>query len=187
MGTNWAAGLLRWKPHTDKEGVAYLLNHLHPFPMTLELAAKDGHPARTVQLHIAFSLHTFTRSIEETDDPADQYRDNREVRTFCRDRYRLSTELPTIASELPRRSCQFATSKSGRINYVTIDVNQGVRYGVFFDLMRRKEAGPDGILLMVQSAYALESGKPDPGKGKISFSALLGATLRGKTPKPPPR
>ncbi len=41
--------------------------------------------------------------------------------------------------------------------------------------MRWKKAGPDAIVLMVQSAYALEPEKPAPGKGKISFSALAGA------------
>jgi hypothetical protein len=119
--------------------------------MALELAAKGGHPARTVQLNIAFSLHTFTRSIEATDDAADHYRDNREVRTFCRERYRLSFQLPTIARELNTRRCQFETGQSGQLNFVTIDLGQGVRYAVFFDLMRWKKAGPDAILLMVQT------------------------------------
>ena len=186
MGTNWAAGLIYWQPHKDKAGAGYSINHLHPFRMALELAAKGGHPARTVQLHIAFSLHTFTRSIEATDDAADYYSDNREVRTFCRERYRLSFQLPTIARELSTRRCQFAIGQSGRLNYVTIDLGEDVRYAVFFDLMRWKKAGPDAILLVVQSAYALEPGKPAPGKGTISFSALLGHALRGTTPAAPP-
>jgi hypothetical protein len=36
--------------------------------------------------------------------------------------------------------CQFATGQSGKLNFVTIDLDQGVRYAVFFDLMRWKKA-----------------------------------------------
>lgn len=188
MGANWKAGLIFWRPHTDAEGVNYPLAHLHPDRMSLELEAQKGNPARTVQLEIAFSLHTFTRTKQATDGAGDLYRDNREVRVFCRERYQLSLDLDLrrIVRELQTRPCQFATSKSsGKNNYVTLDDSRGVQYGVFFDLKRRRELGPDEVLLMVQSAYALEPSKPDPGKGKISFRALLGHAIRGTTPKPP--
>jgi hypothetical protein len=38
---------------------------------------------------------------------------------------------------------------------------------------------------MVQSAYILDADKASPGIGRIHFHALLGHTLRGKTPRCP--
>ena len=187
MGVNWAAGLIRWKPHVGRGGAPCPLHHLHPFRMTHALEAKGLLPAQVVGLHVAFSLHTFTRSTVAGDDAADDYSDNRETRTFDHDRYRLSFQLPTIIRELDRRPCHFAVARSSaRVNYVTVDLGQGVTYGVFFDLMRWKKHGPNAVLLTVQSAYALDSRTADPRKGRITFKALLGHALRGTKPKPPP-
>jgi len=186
MGVNWAAGLIRWKPHVGEDGATYPLHHLHPFRMPYELAASDTHAGRILVLHIAFGLHTFTRRTRVDDPSTDRYSDNREARTFDRDRYQLSLSLPTITRELDRRPCQFARAQSGNINYVTVDLGQGVRYGVFFDLQRWQERGPDAVLLMVQSAYELDVRKGEPGKGRITLKALLGHTIRGTKPKRPP-
>jgi hypothetical protein len=68
---------------------------------------------------------------------------------------------------------------TGRMNYVTVEIGDGVLYAAFFDLRRLEKVGPDAVHLMVQSAYVL-----DPGR--IHFHALLGHTLRGTTPRPPP-
>jgi hypothetical protein len=72
------------------------------------------------------------------------------------------------------------------MNYVTVEMADGALYAAFFDLRRFKKVGPDAVHLMVQSAYVLDPGKPVPGKGRIHFHALLGHTLRGTTPRPPP-
>lgn len=180
MGVNWDLGLIRWAPHRPRPGEDYPLNHLHPFRMEVVLPAKDIHPESTIVLHVAFGLHTFTRDVVPGDDPCDYYCDNRETRTFDADRYKLSPELPKIVRELDRRACQFAKED----NYVTIDVGS-VKYAVFFSLKRWKEQGPNAILLVVQSAYALDAGKPNPAKGKIAFRALLGHTMRGTKPRCP--
>ncbi len=120
------------------------------------------------------------------DDPAEDYCDNRESRTFDHERYGLTFALPKIARELDRRPCQFARSQSGVLNYVTVDLAQSVRYGVFFDLKRWRERGENAVLLMVESAYALDPEKGNPGRGRIGLNVLMGHALRSTKPKPPP-
>lgn len=186
MGVKWDAGLIYWKDHTPSLAERYSLAHLHPFIQALELAAKDKYPARSVQLHVSFSLHTFTRATEPHDADAELYRDNREVRAFCAQRYAQSFDLPGIIQTLQQRRCEFARDKSGMVNYVTIETTVGERYAAFFDLRRLQKVGPEAVHLTVKSAYVLDSNKPTPGKGRISFHALIGHTLRGTRPHPPP-
>jgi hypothetical protein len=136
MGVNWAAGLVRWQPHKDKEGRAYPLHHLHPFrkPFTLEGAGR--HPERTLELYFGFSIHTFTRRVMAEDDPANDYSDDRETRTFDYGRYKLSFKLPRIAQELGSRTCYFARSVTGLVNYVTLELDNNTRYAAFFNLKK---------------------------------------------------
>jgi hypothetical protein len=186
MGVNWDAGLIYWKDHVPSRLECYSLAHLHPFIQAVELPVTGRHPARSVRLHVSFGLHTFTRSIERYDGDHELYRDNREVRTFCKARHARSIELPHIIRTLGIRRCEFARGIGGRINYVTVETTDGQRYAAFFDLRRFAKVGPDAVHLMVQSAYVLDPGKPAPGRGRISFHALLGHTLRGTIPRPPP-
>lgn len=186
VSTNWNSGLIYWKDHTPSAALRYSLAHLHPFVQAIELPAADRHPARSIGLYVSFGLHTFTRAVEPTDRDHELYGDNREVRAFCPRRYKRSLELPDIIRTLQRRRCEFARGMNGRVNYVTVEMADGACYAAFFDLRRLKKVGPDAVHLMVQSAYVLDPGKPAPGKGRIHFHALLGHTLRGTTPRPPP-
>jgi hypothetical protein len=186
MGVNWDAGLIYWRDHVPNGSERYSLSHLHPFIRIIELSSSTKYPARNVQLHVSFSLHTFTRAIELRDSDEQLYRDNREVRTFCPERHARSLELPHIVRTLERRRCEFARGHGRPINYVTIDTTTGARYAVFFDLRRFTKVGPDAVHLMVQSAYVLDPTKLAPGLGRITFLALLSHTLRGTNPRPPP-
>jgi hypothetical protein len=186
MGVNWDAGLIYWKDHTPNAFERYSLSHLHPFIQTIELSASAKYPAVSVQLHVSFGLHTFTRTIELRDSDEQLYRDNREIRTFCPERYARSVELPHIVRTLEQRRCEFARSHGRPLNYVTLEATIGARYAVFFDLRRFKKVGPNAVHLMVQSAYALGSANTAPGRGRITFRALLSHTLLGTTPRPPP-
>lgn len=186
MGVNWDAGLIYWKDHTPSAFERYSLSHLHPFIQTVELPPSAKHPTLNVQLHVSFGLHTFTRGIELRDSDEQLYRDNREVRTFCPVRHARSFELPHIVRTLERRRCEFARSFGRPLNYVTVETTGGARYTVFFDLRRFKKAGPNAVHLMVQSAYVLGPANPTPGRGRITFHALLGHTVRGTIPRPPP-
>jgi hypothetical protein len=125
-------------------------------------------------------------AIELRDCDEQLYRDNREVRTFCPERHKRSQELPHIVRTLERRRCEFARGYGGPINYVTVETTSGDRYAVFFDLRRLKKAGANAVHLMVQSAYVLDPTKAAPGRGRITFQALLSQTLRGTNPQPPP-
>lgn len=185
MGVNWDLRLLHWRDHTPNEEERYSLSHLHPFTQRIELAATDKHPARTVELQISFGLHTFTRSSKPHDKEYEIYRDNREIRTFCHERYQHSLRLPHIVRTLQRRRCEFARGVNGQTNYVTVETSDGKCYAAFFDLRRFKLMGADGVRLTVQSAYILDADKPMPGKGRIHFHALLGHALRGTTPRCP--
>jgi hypothetical protein len=186
MGVNWDSGLIYWRDHAPGASERYSLAHLHPFIQAIDLPASAKHPARNVQLHVSFGLHTFTRAIQLQDSDEQLYRDNREVRTFCPERYARSRELPHIVRTLERRRCEFARSFGSPLNYVTVDLASGARYAVFFDLRKLKKMGPNAAHLMVQSAYVIAPTKPAPGRGRITFHALLGHTLRGTNPRPPP-
>lgn len=188
MGVNWSHGLMRWMPHTNAAGETFPLNHLHPFQLPLAIGE------RQVVIAVAFAMHCFSRAVRDDDDPGDEYRDNREVRTFCYERYALSRGLPQIVRDLPNRHCQFAKQE----NFVTIDTQsqagETIRYGVFFNMKRWKEReipvvqDPQAhLLLTVQSAYRLNPDKPTPGTGKITFSRLVELTLEGTRPRPPRR
>lgn len=185
MGTNWE-GRIFWKPHVDKEGRPYPLHHLNPLDRTLVLPAQGKHQETTVTLYISFSLHTFTHTIMGDDDSADDYSDNRECRAFDYERYAASQRLPKIAREIETRQIHFATSKSGRINYVTVEMEDNSTYTAFFSMRRWKEQGENAVQIVFESAYPLGPENADPRGGRISFRALLGHTLRGTTPRPPP-
>jgi hypothetical protein len=186
MGVNWDSGVLFWKDHVANATERYTLSHLHPFQQRMELAAVGKHPARNVELYVAFGLHTFTRATEPDDRNYELYRDNRETRTFCQIRYRRSFELPRIIRTLETRRCEFARGFSGLMNYVTVETADGARYAAFFELRRLRTLSSNAVQLMVQSAYVLDCDKPAPGKGRIHFHALLGHVLRGSTPQRPP-
>lgn len=184
MGVNWDSGLIYWKDHTPTASERYSLSHLHPFIQAIDLPSTEKHPARSVRLHASFGLHTFTRSIELRDRDHELYRDNREMRTFCSDRYARSVELPHIVRTLATRRCEFARGRASPVNYVTVETKGDARYAAFFVLRRFIKAGPDAVHLLVQSAYEFDPSKPVPGRGKISFYALLGHALRGTSPRP---
>ena len=186
MGVNWESGLLFWKDHRPSATEHYALAHLHPFIQQIELATTDKHSASRVELYISFGLHTFTRAIEPQDGDHEIYRDNREARTFCLQRYHRSFELPRIFRTLEKRRCEFARGMRGIVNYVTVETADCQRYAAFFDLRRFRKLGPTAVHLTVESAYVLDQNRPAPGKGRIHFHSLLGHVLRGTTPRRPP-
>jgi hypothetical protein len=186
MGVNWHSGLIRWKDHAPCTGERYSLAHLHPFVRPIHLPMSDYYAPRDVQLHVSFGLHTFTRATTLLDRPEEIYRDNREARTFCKDRYRKSLELPEIFASIETRRCEFANGRGSSVNYVIVETAKGDRYAAFFDLRRYRKVGEDAVHLMVQSAYTLDGRNPVPGRGRINFRVLLEHALRGSSPRRPP-
>lgn len=100
MGVNWDSGLIYWKDHAPSVSERYSLSHLHPFIRGINLPSSSKHAGRSVQLHVSFGLHTFTRAVELRDSDDQLYRDNREVRTFCPERHARSLQLPHIIRTL---------------------------------------------------------------------------------------
>jgi hypothetical protein len=181
-------GLIQWQPHTPRPGEAYCLNHLHPFELDHIMMVSDTQPGVTVKIHVAFSLHTFTRDIEAGDPHADRYSDNRETRCFCHERYAQSHRLPAIVRELPKsRKIFHSRTRSGMVNYATFETAEGKTYGVYFGVKRYGKRGPNIVLLTVVSAYVHRAAKKDTREGTIRFNLLLGRALRGLKPHPPPR
>jgi hypothetical protein len=181
-------GLIAWKDHTPRSGESYCLKHLHPLDFDHVMPATETHPGVMVKVHVSFGLHTFTRAIKADDLPEDNYSDNREKRCFDYERYEHSHRLPTIVREIPTsRKLYFSRTRSGLINYATFDTGEGKTYAVFFDVMLYKSRGPNTVLLTVESAYELAETKRDTREGRIRFNVLLGHSLRGTKPNPPPR
>lgn len=194
MGVNWAAGLMRWRPHVNADsGVKFPLNHLHPFRFELQLAAAGTHSTLDVEIAVGFSMHVFTRGITTGDDPACRYVDGREARTFDVDRYNFSRCLPGVLRTLDQRKCYHAKAQ----NFLTLGEPDGLpagqEYQVYFDLKRWKEKEVRGgrplILLVVQSAYAVPFGRAPKGRRRkpVSFRVLLNSAVSGRSkPSPPP-
>ncbi len=131
MGVNWAAGLIRWRPHTGSDGKTYSLAHLHPFQFTCNLRSSGRHSARTITVNVGFGLHVFTCALSRGGSCADEYRDDRECRVFDSERYRASLQLEALVRGLETRKCHFAAKE----NFVTTEtrcVRAGHEYRVFF-------------------------------------------------------
>jgi hypothetical protein len=183
MATHWGAGLIRWRPHVERNGRSQPLNHLHPFRFEHRLANAAGELIVTV--HVGFGLHCFTRSVVKGAEPVEPYSDERETREFDAVRYELSKKLPAIVRTLATRPCAFGRHD----NYVSVDLvgtsGEPVRYAIFFNVKRWEKMGPSALLLIVQSAYPLTGGKAAPLRGRIGFDTLLRHALRGSRPKAP--
>ena len=142
---------MKWRPfHHGRD--QYDLSHLHPFALELENPAKGDRPAQPFRFDVRFSLHCFTRSIAAGDDPKLEYKDNRETRTFCFDRYRLSFQLPGIVRHIHEKRCLHTGKGNFFIVEVTDDAGHCVEYEIYFDISKGK--GTSGAMeLFIQSAY----------------------------------
>ena len=117
MGVNWAAGLIRWKPHVGSDGRSYPLAHLHPFQFTCDLSNTQRHPARRVTIRVGFGLHVFTCAFANAGPNPEGYRDDRERRAFDYERYGASLNLGDLIRGLESRKCYFAKNE----NFFTVE------------------------------------------------------------------
>jgi hypothetical protein len=185
MGVNWAAGLIRWKPHTSSDGRTYPLAHLHPFRFTCELRNSADDTVRTIAVNVGFSLHVFTCASANASPGADEYRDDRECRAFDHERYRASLQLGALIRGLETRRCYFARND----NFFTTErafALPGHEYRVFFSL-RRDRTDTDAVTLIVQSAYfrRMDWGRRDLPSKPVAFRVILSNTLSGKPLREP--
>ena len=186
MGVNWAAGLIRWKPHANRQGELHSLSHLHPFRFVCELHRFGYYPARTITVNVGFALHVFTCSFDNAGPDAEEYRDDRERRAFDYERYWASFHLRELVQGLERRKCFFAKNE----NFFTVELAGAPtdhEYRVFFSV-GRDSADADAVTLIVQSAYfARREWSPQNARRKpVGFRVILTNTLLGKPLREPP-
>ncbi|PLY11754.1 MAG: hypothetical protein C0631_18995 [Sedimenticola sp.] len=178
---------MKWRPFTY-QGTTYDLSHLHPFEWTYVLPATGDKPARHYPFVVTFSLHTFTKGIEDRAyvDTELLYSDSREEREFDFDRYELSKRLPEIVQSLGTRKCRHAQGG----NFFTIDlIDEGGAsrsYEVYFTASRSgKRQGR--LNLFIQSAYerTRNHGARPESKPPIRFHVIAHNTLNNKPIKAP--
>ena len=198
MSAKWANGLARWQPHYSEDGQVYSLAHLHPHRFTLKFAARAGYLARDVEIRVGYSSHPFTTRCPDGAAPHAHYSKPHDPRVFCRERYRLSHQLPKIIESIETRRC-YATSFR---NYFIVDTFEllpasspnGVRVGYDFNwsnteyrvFFNTKKAETDAMRLFVESAYAGTPSKLTQGSRResVMFRALVGKTLGLKKANP---
>lgn len=186
MGVNWAAGLIRWRPHTSSEGKTYSLAHLHPFQFKCDVQTSASDSVRTITINVGFGLHVFTCAFENAEPSAEEYVDDRERRAFDYERYRASVHLEALVRELDIRKCYFAKNQ----NFFTLETTcapPGHEYRVFFTLASDRTS-PNTVTLIIQSAY-FGRAKWGHGAGRrkpVRFRVILLNTLLGKPLREPP-
>ena len=176
---------MKWKLF-QHDGNTYDLSHLHPFDLELSQPGKGSSPERTYNFNVNFSLHCFSKAMKEEDNPGLEYSDNRESRTFCFDRYRLSFHLPDIIRNIHTKQC----NHSGKVNFFIIelvtDEDKPVEYEIYFDVKKPISKGSP-MQLYVQSAYVrTKDSKPYRHKTKkINFFVIAHNRKVGKPIKTP--
>lgn len=186
MGVNWAAGLIRWRPHVCTDGRTYSLAHLHPSRFTCELPSSARQPARTVTISVGFALHVFTCEFANAAPSPEEYRDDRERRAFDYGRYNGSLHLGELVRGLETRKCFFAKNK----NFFTTEMAcapAGHEYRVFFNV-RPDKPHANSVILIVQSAYFArrDVGPRDLRRQPVGFRVILSNALTGRPLHKPP-
>lgn len=172
---------MKWKSF-HHQGQEYDLSHMHPFDWEYTAPATDKRPERCYRMEVHFSMHTFTRGLDQGETVAKEllYRDTREERAFDFLRYALSAQLPEIVQQLGERVCYhthhgtFFTIEAVNPEGVTQD------YEVYFKLSRASRKG--WLNLYVQSAYVRDSehGTAQPKRRKIGFQVIAYNITEGK-------
>lgn len=178
-----------WGPFVYN-GVEYDLSHLHPFAFTVTVAAKDGKPEQAYRINVIFSFHCFTEGLptEADCDPALVYRHDREVRSFCFERHKLSAVLPDVMRGIGSRKCFHTPHQSFFIVQVAELDGRTCDYAIFFKVSKATKGRK--LNLFVQSAYRIEGPKNVGGaplkRGKpIKFSVIAHNVCSGKSIKVP--
>lgn len=160
-------------------GQDYPLDHLEPFVFS---AAPVGQQ-ELVEINVKFNNHCFSRdhtSQKDTLLPVGFFSSS-EKRVFDPIRYEMSKNLPSIIKSLPGRRV-----KSTRYaEFVVIDLKDGIRYAVFFNLKRtsKREA-----TLFVMSAYPIYDDRKNIAvTGEMRFAYLLSSLMKKEKPKFPPK
>lgn len=155
----------------------YTLGHLESFTLLVTPRA-EGAP--TYNVLVTFGCHVFTRKRLGDDAPESLYEENGEQRSFCADRHRYSTNLPSIVHAAANGRAYFSQKQ----NLLLVDRIDGISepYAVFFNMEKGKAKGIDATMFVV-SAYPKER-LPDE-LATITFPTLVGKVSRGEPVRRP--
>ncbi|WP_299073047.1 hypothetical protein [uncultured Paraglaciecola sp.] len=175
---------MKWKSFSF-EGVEFALDHVHPFEWAFTAPAAAKRPERTYKIQVMFSMHTFTRGLQDGEHVPDLlYRDSREVRAFDFVRYELSKRLPEIVTLLGERRC-YHTHHG---NFFTLEIinaeGQPSDYEIYFKVSKSSQKG--WLNLFIESAYVrdAEYQTSQPKKRKIGFQVIAYNIMHGKKLNP---
>ncbi len=167
------------------------MGHLRAFDCTFTQEAKGSAPEREYAFVVEFSSHCFTRGPNkhrgETLNDVDRalhYKDSRDTRIFCFQRYKLSHRLPDIAREITYKSCYHTGKGNFFVVELVNDNDEKQEYEVYFKVSR---ASKGKLRLYIESAYIRDSqhGSSQPIRKKIKFFVIAFNVKSGKPIKPP--
>ena len=156
---------MKWNPF-HRDGNTYDLSHLHPFELELIQPAIGGDPERIYNFNVAFSLHCFSKAAEEGDNPVLEYSDNREIRMFCFDRYRLSFHLPDIIREIHTKHCNHSGKGNFFIVELMTDEGEHVEYEIYINVTKPTSKGTPKQLYVHSAFVRTKDSKPYRHKTK---------------------
>ncbi len=174
--------MILWKPFVHEE-LIYSLEHLHPFEFDVIQEAKLNKPERKYPFMVAFSLHCFSKKIDPSDNNNLSYKDSREERTFCFDRYELSKNLPEIIKDIGKKKCRH----TGHGNFFIVEIlredGNTINYEIYFKVTKGQGSQ---LSLYIESAYPRDDKHVRKNKKKpIGFYVIAYNKLHNKPIKSP--
>ena len=159
-------------------GKVYGFDHLKPVTLAVQPDAKLE--TKALRILVNFSCHCFTGKFDG--NPAFEYRHGNEVRCFDEERFSLSFNLSAMVQAIADKKVYFTRET----NYLTVEVvdhdGKRLRYTMFFDLKRARDAGHD-LVMTVESAYIKDAFPKH--LDKIRFRILAGKIARGQRVRSP--
>ena len=156
-------------PRLVIQGRAYDFGHLAPF--TLKIVHAD---ASELGVRVAFGCHTFTRILENGDDPDFHFQDGSTTRCFCLHRHANSRFLPGIIKDASTKSV-FIGDK-GKFYVVRRLPALVDPYAVYFTV--RKGGSHTDAKLQVVSAY--DKGDLPVSPKALPFAEVIGRIVAGE-------
>ena len=178
---------MKWNDFTYS-GTVYDLTHLHPFEHRYEHTLTGGQ-VQVFKCHVIFSMHCFTRDLEDGDNYTAEliYPYDKDHRLFDFSRYELSKQLPDIIRSLNQRPCWHTNHNTFFTIEITDQDGQTKDYEIYFSVAKASRKG-SWLNIYVHSAYVRdkEHGGSQPKKRKIRFIVIAHNKQKGKPIKKPP-
>lgn len=175
------------KPYHDPvagPGRLYTMDHLNPLFLSVNSNLVEE-PA-LIRVRVRFSNHCFTVRHSAEAQPEGfpvLFDHNKRARSFCKDRYGLSKDLPGIVGLLgdPKTWVHNTAAERNWCYAIEICVEKA-KYHIFFEI---KKAAGDAletheVEIFVESAYAILMEDRPKMLGKVPIGVLVGKTYLGQ-------